>query len=110
MSAFRALDAARAAGVEVRLDGKDLVLSAASEPPTDVLDMLRRHKRSIVGLLQQRYIAGLPQPARPWDPEDWQALYDERAASPSSTAGCRGRKPRHAPSSTASPNGSTAIP
>ena len=38
MSAFRALDAARAAGIEVRLDGKDLVLSGANAPPADVLD------------------------------------------------------------------------
>jgi hypothetical protein len=71
LSAFRALDAARAAGVDVRLDGKDLVVSAASEPPTDVLDTLRRHKLAIVALLQ---------PTRPWDSEDWQAHYDERAA------------------------------
>jgi hypothetical protein len=52
MSAFHALDAARAAGIEVEVDGKDLVLSGASAPPTDILDMLRRHKSSIVGLLQ----------------------------------------------------------
>ena len=71
MSAFHALDAARATGIEVRLDGKDLVLSGASVPPTDVLDMLRRHKRSIVGLLQ---------PAQLWDAVDWRAFFDERAA------------------------------
>ena len=71
MSAFHALDAARAAGVEVRLDGKELIVSAASEPPAGVLDMLRRHKRSIVGLLQ---------PTQPWDPVDWLGYYDEKAA------------------------------
>ena len=110
MSALRALDAARAAGVEVRLDGKDLVVSAASEPPNDVLDMLRRHKRSIMGILQQRYIAGLPQPARPWDPEDWQALYDERAGIAEFDGGLSRPEAEARPSSTASPNGSTAIP
>jgi hypothetical protein len=63
MSALRALDAARAASIEVRLDGKDLVLSGASTPPTAVIDMLRRHKHSIVELLRQRYIAGTSVPA-----------------------------------------------
>jgi hypothetical protein len=69
MSALQALDAARAAGLEVRLDGKDLVLSAPCEPPADVVDMLRRHKFSIVTLLG---------PTQPWDPADWQAYFDER--------------------------------
>ena len=79
MSAFRALDAARAAGIEVRLDGKDLVLSGASAPPTDVLDMLRRHKLSIVALLQRPPCrATLLQPIQPWDPDDWRAFFDEQ--------------------------------
>ncbi len=79
MSAFHALDAARAAGVEVRLDGKDLVLSGASAPPTDVLDMLRRHKLSIVALLQRPLLPGAaPQPIQPWDPDDWGAFYTEQ--------------------------------
>jgi hypothetical protein len=72
MSALRALDAARAAGIEVRLVGKNLEISAADEPPADVLDMLRRNKNSIVGLLQQ--------PTQPWDVVDWRAYFDERAA------------------------------
>ena len=79
MSAFRTLDAARAAGIEVRLDGKDLVLSGASAPPPDVLDMLRRHKLSIVALLQ-RPLAPRPslQPSQPWDRDDWRAFSDEQ--------------------------------
>ena len=52
MSAYHALDAARAAGIEVQLDGNDLVLSGASAPPTDVLDKLRKYKLSIVALLR----------------------------------------------------------
>jgi hypothetical protein len=79
MSAFQALDAARAAGVEVGLNGKSLVLSAATAPPTDVLDMLRRHKCSFVSLLQGRFLA-LRQPIQAWDPVDWKAFFDERAA------------------------------
>jgi hypothetical protein len=78
MSAFQALDAARAGGVEVRLNGKSLVLSAASEPPPGVLVMLRRHKCSIVSLLQGRFLA-LRQPIQAWDPVDWRGFFDERA-------------------------------
>ena len=78
MSAFEALDAARAAGIEVRLDGKDLELSAPGELATGVIDMLRRHKRSIVSLMQGRLLA-LRQPIQAWDPVDWRAFFDERA-------------------------------
>ena len=80
MSAFKALDAARAAGIEVRLDGKDLVLSGASAPSADVLDMLRRHKHSIVALHQQALRQKGSDPSQPWEPEDYQAYFDERAA------------------------------
>ena len=79
MSAFHALDAARAAGVEVRLDGKDLVLAGASEPPADVLEMLRRHKFSIVALLQEhRPPPPSLQPIEPWDLDQWQAFFNEQ--------------------------------
>jgi hypothetical protein len=71
MNAFKALDAARAAGIELRVDGIDLVLSAADDLPAGVIDMLRRHKRSIVALLQ---------PGQPWKTPDWQAYFEERAA------------------------------
>ena len=52
MSAVEALKAARAAGVELALDGDDLVLEAASAPPAAVLDALSRHKAEIVALLR----------------------------------------------------------
>ena len=70
MSAFQALDVARAAGIEVRLDGEQLELSASREPPPEVMDMLRRHKLSIVALLD---------PDRPWGAVEWLAYFDERA-------------------------------
>jgi hypothetical protein len=70
MSAFQALDAARAAGVQVHVDGGDLVLEASAAPPAAVLDLLRRHKRSIVVLLER---------AQPWGPTDWRGFFDERA-------------------------------
>src|SRR5262249_58589 len=48
------------------------------ELAADVVDMLRRHKRSIVSLLQGRFLA-LRQPIEAWDPVDWGAFFDERA-------------------------------
>jgi hypothetical protein len=48
MSAIAALKAARAAGVELALDGDDLALKAASAPPAAVLDALSRHKAEIM--------------------------------------------------------------
>ena len=71
LSAAEALKAARAAGIELVLDGDDLALSAASAPPAAVLDALSRHKAEIVALLR---------PGRDgWSAEDWQAYFDERA-------------------------------
>jgi hypothetical protein len=79
MSAFHALDAARAAGVTVRLNGKNLVLSGASAPPPDILDMLRQHKLSIVALLQRPLVPRPSlQPSQPWDRDDWRAFSDEQ--------------------------------
>lgn len=45
------------AGVEVRLDGADLVLRAKQEPPADLLDAVRKHKAAIVAWLQQPHEA-----------------------------------------------------
>ena len=71
MNAVQALKAARAAGVELTLDGNDLVLNAASAPPAAVLDVLSRHKAEIVVLLR---------PAEDgWSADDWQVFFDERA-------------------------------
>lgn len=70
MSATDVLKAARAAGVELRLDGDDLVLEAAAPPPPVILDGLSRHKPGIVALLR---------PGRGgWSAEDWQVSFDER--------------------------------
>ena len=78
MSAHRALDAARSARIDIQLDGNDLILTPAGELATGVIDMLRRHKRSIVSLMQGRLLA-LRQPIQAWDPVDWRAFFDERA-------------------------------
>src|SRR5262249_36245881 len=71
MSAVAALKAARAAGVELALDGDNLALKACSAPPATVIDLLSRHKAEIVALLR---------PGRDgWSAEDWQAFFEERA-------------------------------
>ncbi|KAF0128000.1 MAG: hypothetical protein FD152_2411 [Xanthobacteraceae bacterium] len=71
MSTAEALKAARAAGVELCLDGDDLVLEASAPPPAAVLDLLSRHKPGIVVLLR---------PGRDgWSAEDWQVFFNERA-------------------------------
>ena len=73
MSAAEAIKAAHAAGIELALDGDDLVLEAASAPPAAVLDALSLHKAEIVAMLR-------PGPDG-WSAEDWQVYFDERAGT-----------------------------
>ena len=71
MSAAEALKAARAAGIQLGIDGDDLVLEASVPPPPAVIDLLSSHKASIVALLR---------PAEDgWSAEDRQVFFDERA-------------------------------
>jgi hypothetical protein len=71
MSAANALKAALAAGVAVRLDGDDLVLEAAAEPPAAILELLSRYKPAVVALLRPGQDG--------WSAEDWRVVFDERA-------------------------------
>ena len=71
MSAIEALKAARAAGIEVSLDGDELVLEATAPPPTGVLDLLSSHKPDILALLRDARDG--------WSAEDWRVFFDERA-------------------------------
>jgi hypothetical protein len=71
VSAADALKAARAAGVDLRLDGDDLVLEASAPPPLATLDLVSRHKPGIVALLRPG--------GDGWSPEDWQVFFDEPA-------------------------------
>jgi hypothetical protein len=97
MSAVEALKAARAAGIDLALDGDDLVLSAASAPPPGVLDALSRHKAEVVALLR---------PGRDgWSGEDWLAFFDERAGIAEFDGGLPRAVPRHKPSNAAWSNG-----
>src|SRR5262245_56683958 len=71
MSATEALKAARDAGLSLKVDGNDIVLEAPSQPPRAVLDLLARHKASIV-MLQRPARDGL-------SIRDGQMLFQERA-------------------------------
>jgi len=74
MSASEALKAARAAGIQLGIEGDDLVLEAPAAPPPSVLDLLSRHKAGVVALLR---------PANDgWSAEDWLAFFEERANIP----------------------------
>ena len=52
MNAVEVVRMARTAGVELTIHGDNLQLSAASEPPSSVIEELRRHKLEIVELLR----------------------------------------------------------
>ena len=71
MSAADALKAARVAGIELALDGDDLVLEASTAPPAAVFDALARHKAEIVALLRSGKDG--------WTVEDWRIFFEERA-------------------------------
>jgi hypothetical protein len=73
MSAAEALKAAHTAGIQLAIDGDDLVLQAPMPPPAAVLDAISRHKAEIMSLLSP---AG-----EGWSAEDWQVFFDERAGS-----------------------------
>jgi hypothetical protein len=61
MSAAEALTVARAAGIQVRIDGDDLALEASAPPSAEVLDLLARHKAAI--LHELREVANNPSPS-----------------------------------------------
>jgi hypothetical protein len=70
MNASEALNAVRVAGVNIKVEGDDLVLEAAAPPPSAVLDALLYHKVSILALLRSVTISR--------SAEDWRALFEER--------------------------------
>lgn len=70
MTAFKALRAARAAGITVTLDSDALLLEASREPPQAVLDALVRHKLAILDLLRPGQCE--------WTPEQWRTYFDKR--------------------------------
>jgi hypothetical protein len=71
MSAAEALKQARAAGIQVRIDGEALALDASAPPPAEVLDLLARHKADILTMLSPGNDG--------WSGEDWREFFEERA-------------------------------
>jgi hypothetical protein len=71
MSAAQVLHAARAAGIRLRAEANDLILEAASPPPSALLDLLSSHKADIIRILRWA--------KHGWSSEDWHAFFDERA-------------------------------
>jgi hypothetical protein len=51
-AAMDALRGALRAGVQVSVDGGDLLLEAAGEPPSSVVGAISRHKAAVVALLR----------------------------------------------------------
>jgi hypothetical protein len=92
MSAAEALRAARVAGIELEIDGGDLLLEAPVRPPAAVLDVLSRHKAGVVALLRPGWDG--------WSAEDWQVFFDERAGIAEFEGGLpRGQAEAHAAAS-----------
>ena len=54
MSAAEAIEAARAAGIHIAIDGDDLVLEASATPSPVVLDLLSRNKAHVVAMLRRQ--------------------------------------------------------
>jgi hypothetical protein len=72
MSAAEALKAARAARLDLRVDGQDLVLNAPPPPPPIIMDLLARHKAGVIAILRAE--------DEDWPAYEWRFFYDERAA------------------------------
>ena len=72
MRAAEILRTARHTGIQLRVEGNDLVLEAAAAPSPGLLELLASHKSEIMALVRPT--------AGGWSGEDWQAFYEERAA------------------------------
>ena len=102
MSATVALKTARAAGIELVIDGEELVLEAAAPPPAALLDLLSHHKADILTLLRPG--------ADGWSVEEWLAFFDEKAGIAEFDGGLSRRASRGCTLSEAAlSSGSTAI-
>jgi hypothetical protein len=77
MNAAEILDAARAAGLYLAVDGTDLVLESSSPPPPDLIDLFRNHKAEIIAAIPAAGHAGQETEDTV---VDWCGWYEERAA------------------------------
>jgi hypothetical protein len=71
VKALQIIDAVRAVGVTLSIDGDSLLLRSGSRPPQEVLDALTRHKREVMDLLRSDRSG--------WSAQEWQAFFEERA-------------------------------
>ena len=72
MSAIDTLRAVRALGIELAVDGNDLLLEAAVEPSGATIEALAKHKVEIIKLLRPSMDG--------WSTDDWHLYFGERAA------------------------------
>jgi hypothetical protein len=82
VKALQIIDAARAVGVTLSIDGDSLLLRSGSPPPQEVLDALTRHKGEVIDFLRSVRSG--------WSAQEWQAFFKDRAA-----AAFDGGLPRH---------------
>jgi hypothetical protein len=80
---WQIIDAARAAGVTLSVDGGSLLLRSGSPAPQELIDALSWHNSEVIDLLQS-------DPSG-WLAEDWRAFFNEWAA----IAEFDGALPRH---------------
>jgi hypothetical protein len=74
MSAAEALMAARTAGIQISIDGDDLVLESAAEPPVAIVALLTEQKAGILTILRSGDAA--------WSAEDCQMAAAATASAP----------------------------
>jgi hypothetical protein len=69
MSAANVVMQARSVGIQIAVEGDDLVLEAKVPPPTAALKLLSQNKSAIMLWLRPLEDG--------WSPEDWQSFFDE---------------------------------
>ena len=72
MKVLQIIDAARAAGVTLSIDGDSLLLRSGRPPPQEVVEALSQHKGEVINFLQSDRSC--------WLPENWHAFFEDRAA------------------------------
>jgi len=70
MTAAAIVRSAVTAGIRIRIDGDNLVLSAKTKPDAEIVRDLSSAKAEVIAYLRALAL---------WAEDDWNALYDERA-------------------------------
>jgi hypothetical protein len=83
MTALEALKAAHAAGITIQIDGDDLVVQAAAQPPSAVIDLLSRHKAEVLAMLAAAEYEKIEnQSVAPWASSKTVSLFAEGEPGP----------------------------